>query len=316
MGSPEQIKVFIREFAYEDKHSMSAIENDVRTCGLLVNDYVNSGLMFAHKSFYDLLVAKFFLGKNLQKHDSARTISLALSTSAEYSPRLKNDYVIRKLLAELIASKISLYQSSANPEELCREIFEKCLKTMKQWSFRQTPERLFLKSLRQEASPIYEGRKNDRSTARRFLYLILLFFIICIIFIVRVSSIMIQHHDAAIQHFEELAPIVGSSGIAITRSPWHLQIIICGVFVLLFVLYLVLQAPASKADLTLLTWYYACLDNGVSEAVIMSCFTRKNAALFKQYLRGVNLSKLQAQIEKRRGILRVKERLLHKRNAQ
>ena len=74
------------EFANADENSLSAIMNDVRTCGVLVNDTVNDGLCFAHKSFFDVLVAKFFLGKMLNSDHNAKTIYAAPAKLSAYNP--------------------------------------------------------------------------------------------------------------------------------------------------------------------------------------------------------------------------------------
>ena len=98
----------IQNFANQDENSARAIINDVRSCGVLVNDYVNEGLTFAHKSFYDLLVAKYFLGKYYRKKDEYMIIASILSEVAQYNLKIPRDLVIRKLLAELITMNINV----------------------------------------------------------------------------------------------------------------------------------------------------------------------------------------------------------------
>lgn len=121
---------------------------------------------------------------------------------------------------------------------------------------------------------------------------------------------------------------VDESAFSSLTASW-LLVIICGIIIMFKVLRLLLEIAERYVILAMLTITAPLAfsmggSRSTSEIFTgwcrmygsMSCFTRKNAALFKQYLCGVNLSKLQAQIEKRRRILRVKERLLHKRNAQ
>lgn len=144
----------IQEFAGEDENSLYAIINDVRICGVLVNDYANDGFVFAHKSFYDLLVAKYFLGKEVKFHDSAMLISRALSSSQAYNMRLKKNFVVRKLLAELIASQITVHIGSANDKIKCRKIFDQCYRVITRTRLKCTPQKLFLQALRNEAGTV------------------------------------------------------------------------------------------------------------------------------------------------------------------
>ena len=163
------------EFASQDKNCRLAIINDVRSCGVLINDYVNNGFTFAHKSFYDLLAAKYFMGKELRLHDETMEISAALSKVSAFSPKLKGDYVVRKLLAELVAAKIAMDMSGEDGRRISRKMFDQCARAFFPASLGIKLDKLLrsCKEGRAAESPHLLGRKKN-GEVRRFQLIFLL----------------------------------------------------------------------------------------------------------------------------------------------
>lgn len=296
----------VQEFAREDEHCFTAIMNDVRTCGVLVNDVGNSGLCFAHKSFYDVLAAKFFLGKNMRLHNDASTISDALSKSSAYHPRLKNDVVVRKLLAELISAEIKLRMDGSGDEEKCRKIFEQCRKTIAFWGAGRSPQGLLRRCLRENQGPGQsrrDGPRRHQEQTARLLMIYLVTVICCIGFLVQGARFGRDYREAAGEYYQTLSlpnssvepEIDGMSRIWILAET-------VGISVLVFLLTSVRLRSSrwDKGELILLTWYYACKENQIAEEVILQQFSPKYTAAFTAYIQGRSLTEIQNRLERSR----------------
>lgn len=298
----------VREFADADDNSLSAIINDVRTCGVLVNDTVNEGLCFAHKSFFDVLTAKFFLGKNLENRNEAVTISAALARSPAYNPRLKNDIVVRKLLAELISAEIDVPMEQCDDRTRCRKIFEHCQKAISFQGFWQTPQSMLQRCMREKDVPaagISAMRWRHQQQSRRLLVALLLPVIACVLFLVKGIEFS-QYKMEAADYYSQLSilePTIPSEA----QTMIHIWPIILTVS--LSVIFFMLLGFASrgmslffreKFELILLTWYYACKENQIADEVIFRQFSKKYAAAFAEYVQGRSLTELQDQLERSR----------------
>lgn len=298
----------VREFADADDYSLSAIINDVRTCGVLVSDTANEGLCFAHKSFFDVLVAKFFLGKNLKEHNDAVTISAALARSPTYNPRLKSDIVVRKLLAELISAKVDLSEEHCDDRTRCRKIFEHCQKVISfQWLW-QTPQSVFRRCMREKDAPaagLSAMRWRHQRQSRRLLATLLLPVVSCGLFLIRGIEFSRYKMDAA-NYYRQLSvpkPEI-SSEVQMTIQVWPIILTVALIVILFMFLSLVSRGMSlffrEKSELILLTWYYACKENQIADEVIFQQFSEKYAAAFAEYVQGRSLTELQNQWERSR----------------
>lgn len=298
----------VRDFAREDVNSMLAIINDVRTCGILVNDYVNNGLTFAHKSFFDLLVAKFFMGKSMRLHDANMMISDTLSAVNAYNPRLRGDFVIRKLLAELICAGLSHNLAGTDERLKCRKIFEQCDKAITGSFLKTTPQKLLRVCLRQRGvgAHISHERWKRRKETGRFLSVMLFFFSLILAYLIRTASFSVQMRKEAVIYYGKVS--VSESRI---DSPEFLT----GLFlkmalpmtvaaVVLVLIYTVVfyfeEGSQDRADMVLLTWYYACVEHHISEEVICRQFSDSYAAAFLDYIKGKNLNEIQNKMSRGR----------------
>lgn len=298
----------VRDFAREDINSMLAIINDVRTCGILVNDYVNNGLAFAHKSFFDLLVAKFFMGKSMRLHDANMMISDTLSSVNVYNPRLREDFVIRKLLAELICARLSRKLAGADERLKCRKIFEQCDKAITGSFLKMSPQKLLLVCLRQRdvGTNVSYGRWKRRKEAGRFLTVMLIFLAAVLAYLIRAASLSVQMGKEAVEYYSRVS--VPKSGLDSSETLTELLSIaaspaIVAVAVLLLVYAVVLhfgEGSQDRADMVLLTWYYACVENHISEKVICRQFSSGYEEAFLAYIQGKNLNEIQNKMSRGR----------------
>lgn len=299
-GKPVQV------FAMEDDNSLFAIMNDVRTCGILVNDAGNSGLCFAHKSFYDVLVAKYFLGKNLKLHDSTMLISVSLSKSPSFSPRLKNDIVVRKLLAELISATINVRMEHSDPNAKCRKIFELCQKTISFRGLRRTPQSLFLRCM-QEGENRNSGtdpvRWKHQKESKRLLVIYPFLMISYVLFFVQSIHFNKQYKAHAALFYSEISVPSESldtmSSLIDSLAPYISIVLLCilVIVVLFFVSSKIMLSIQGKDDLVLLTWYYACKEHQISEDIVLQQFSKKYASAFLAYIQGKNFAEIQEQLE-------------------
>ena len=291
----------LRAFAQKDDNALLAVINDVRTCGLLVNDMVTSGLCFAHKSFFDLLVAKFYLGRELRLYDDTMYISQALSRSAAFHPRLKNDLVVRKLLAELISAQVTLRMSGANEGSKCRKLFVQCRKALSYRGFHCTPQKLLLRSREEpEIRQTVAGRQRDLKYKRRLLLLYCMAVGTAVVFLVKGAQFVSQYRDAADQYFAQFdlpEAVLGTEALPANFRPYWLLLLGC--LLLLVVLALLCRKIAltlsEKAGLVLLTWYYACRESGISQKEILQQFPPKYSEMFLDFIQGNSLTELQEQ---------------------
>jgi len=299
----------VREFAHADENSLSAIVNDVRTCGILVNDTANAGLCFAHKSFSDVLTAEFFLGKNLDsQNNNIKIISSALAKSSNYNPRLKNDIVVRKLLAELLAANIDVHTDHCDDGTRCRRIFESCRKAISFPGFPWTPQALFRHYVRNREVPttnLTAMRWQHRRQSRRLLLICVLPVVVSILSI-GMGVRFRQYKDDAVRYYSGLS-IPDPSVYSEVSPPAHIwPTVFAGLLCIgfLVVLYLISNRLSltfrEKSELILLTWYYACKESQIQDTVIFQQFSKNYAAAFEEYLQGKDLTELQDQLEQSR----------------
>lgn len=296
----------VRDFAKDDENSLLAIVNDVRTCGILVNDTANSGLCFAHKSFYDLLVAKFFLGKSLKLHNASMTISNAISKANAYHPRLKNDFVVRKLLAELVSAEIDVRMEHSGEKLKCLKIFEQCKKAFSYHGLRRSPQKMFLYCIREELNEQERSvieRWIPRRESIRLCYFGGVVLLVCVVFLIRCINIGQQYGEEARLYFSNVA-ITGETsdftiGLINSILPYLPLIFLCAIVVVAFYILSskIALSAQGKTDLILFTWYYACKENEVSDNVILKQFSKNYGNAFMAYVQGEKFNKVQKQLE-------------------
>lgn len=299
----------IKNFVQEDTNSLLAIMNDVRACGILVNDYVNNGFAFAHKSFFDLLVAKFYLGKYLRLHDSGMIISDALSNVNAFNPRLKNDYVIRKLLAELISEKICFSSETADEKLKCRKIFKQCRRIIAPFSLWTTPQTLFKTCIREQSISAYPKITRWRRKKEVGRFFLLLFFggpLTLGLFLIRTVRIMGQLGQEAREYYSKVsmpahdAATSGASIYNIANNGIPCIAAIAAAMMIYFIGTKAKKASQNKADLILLTWYYACMDNHISKEIVCQHFSGSYSAAFSNYIEGQQSDELQERLKRKR----------------
>lgn len=294
----------VKNFAQEDVNAMLAIINDVRTCGILVNDYVNNGLTFAHKSFFDLLVAKFYLGKTLQLHDANMLISKTLETVSAFRPRLKGDYVVRKLLAELICEKISLRFDGTNEKMRCIKIFEQCRKTILRLHVSTTPQKLLQICLKKEKDiqELEIGKRKRHKEVRNLIVVLVMILFALVLYLVKVVRLAEQCGEEALRLYEGISlPIEGSGALhplleLLAALGWPCAILLGGAFAVYFLGSVLDNASRDRADMVLFTWYHACVEHHISEATIRRQFPRRYADAFFDYVHGKNVSEVQQKL--------------------
>lgn len=289
----------VSDFAQEDINSMRAIMNDVRTCGILVNDYVNNGLAFAHKSFFDLLVAKFYMGKVLRLHDSSMIISDTLSSVSAYNLKSRGDFAVRKLLAELIASRITMNMKSTSESIRCKKMFEQCQKTIMHFPIRFSPQRLFDMCLKKHKRmrPIGYHERRSLREARRLSMVFLMAPLMMVLYLGRGIQLTMQYREEALKFYRMIRLTKGAAvGGSLTASYKIIAFVFLGVFVgwlaACRVGEIMMVSFRNKADIVLLTWYYTCLENHVSYRTLSKYFSQEDWHVFLKYAEGRNLEKV------------------------
>ena len=293
----------LRAFAQADDNSLVAVMNDVRTCGLLVNDTAASGLCFAHKSFFDLLVAKFYLGKELSLHDETMDISRALSRSAAFNPRLRQDFVVRKLLAELIAGQVNLHMNTTDAAGRSLKIFQQCRRVLSYRGFSGSPQGLLLRSA-EEIQRGWNGGMSRRRSIKsrvRFGMVYLCMALIAVSFLIKSVQINMQYQGEAARYFEGVRSHVETAGPMVRLSeqvPYLPMVFVC--LLTLALIYLLCRRMAlslsGKEGLVLLTWYHACRENGISDQDILGHFSPRYAEAFLALIQGNSLTEIQERL--------------------
>lgn len=287
----------VKEFASQDKNSAWAIINDVRTCGILVNDYVNNGMAFAHKSFFDLLVAKYYMGKHFRHHDQYMVIADALSQANTYNLKNIKEIVTRKLLAELLAAHINM--TVGNDMDACKRIFSQCQKTIMNFPIRYSPRALLRMCLEKEGKSVLASgyRNRSKSETRRFLFLMIPIPMLILIYLVRSAYLVVHYGERAAVYFSNMES--QRRFYEVGNVPEMNQLLIAGIMtgVILVMLFsivrgIVTEYMRSRADLVLLTWYYACQENEIPNQLIKSNFSEKEWRFFRIFIEGRDLNEL------------------------
>lgn len=285
----------VKEFAEKNSDSLFAIINDVRSCGVLVNDYANNGLAFAHKSFLDLLVAKFFAGRMVRLHNRTMLIADSIAAMNAYNIRLKNDFVVRKLTAELISAEVAANIRENNYATKCWKIYEQCYKIIFRFPIVLKPRHMLGMCLKQQKKSriIHSERWNRKGEKTNLLRLFAVGLICMAGFLIRAGQIMFQYE----KEMEELSGMITGSAsdyVYVTSFSW----MILGVLVVLLVsgkIISVLEGKAemsvrNRADIMMLTWYYSCLDNHIPQKEILRWFPKRSKNAFLKYVEGININ--------------------------
>lgn len=127
----------------------------------------------------------------------------------------------------------------------------------------------------------------------------------CIVFI-RFGSISGQYKDNAVLYYSGLSIPDPSaySEVEPSANIWPTSLAFLLYIGFLGALYLVSSRLSltfqEKSELILLTWYYACKESQIPDAVIFQQFSEDYAVAFKDYIQGKDLAELQNQFEKSR----------------
>ena len=287
----------IQEFANEDPNSARAIINDVRACGVLVNDYANEGLTFAHKSFYDLLVAKYFFGKYYRKQDEYMIIASALSRTTQYNLRIPKDLVIRKLLAELITMNIQV--KAQNQQAVCEKIFCQCRDSIINIPIRFTKKRLLHmcgeERLEQTIQKVNGSREKER---KRFAYIMCIIPIAMIGYLLQNIYYSIRYEQEAILYDLQMRGwnVASVNGKIKTNNHYiMIGVLVIVMVVLIFIIVNMITTMylSSAAEIVLLTWYFTCKDYGIPDNVIRKNFSKKDWHQFQINIIDGNLNRLE-----------------------
>lgn len=292
----------VKEFAEQDKDSALAIINDVRTCGILVNDKSNNGLAFAHKSFFDLLVAKFYLGKYRKDYGNNLIIYNALSKVSAFNPRLGNDLVIRKLLAELISAQICVDLKTLRKRDQCKKIFEQCRKMIIRFPSHATPEKLLRTCIKNQSIKMYSNNKRKireemQTLHKRQLRILFGFILSMCAYIIKVISLSVKLGSEMV-HLNVLS---AEAEMAVSSPNFEINVlfymvILAGIFIIVRTGMSPGNSPESKADIVLLTWYYACIENKIPENVIYRYFSKSYGNIFADYIKGKSMNQIQRKM--------------------
>lgn len=247
---------------------------------------MNEGLTFAHKSFYDLLVAKYFLGKYYRKKDEYMIIASTLSEVAQYNLKIPRDLVIRKLLAELITMNINVKKN--NQQAACEKIFVQCRNLIINAPLYLRPKSL-LKMCNVDKNEMLKTRSRGyyRQEKKRLLQIMYVVPLVAVVFMIRNVYNMNQYREAARQYYMHVQTGVTKVFLNMdTVFHYNIQIVFlvaCVILLVSGVLREMLRKHfSSVAEIILLTWYFTCKEKGIEKEVLKKNFSRDEWKQFER----------------------------------
>lgn len=199
----------------------------------------------------------------------------------------------------------------------CKKIFERCQKAISYHGLLCSPQKL-LRSILQEnenngniTSRTLRWRHHNESN--RMMIVIPAMILMCAIFIFQCFRLTDLYQHRAAEFYADLPIVDKPVGVSINIleiiAPYRYPLTLLGVFIfaLYFISVLKTRSAQEKAELVLLTWYYACIENQIPRQVIFQQFSREYVCAFHLYLQGKSLTEIQEriQIEKRRPTIRI-----------
>lgn len=287
----------VKAFVEKDDDSLLAVINDVRSCGVLVNDNANNGLAFAHKSFFDLLVAKFFAGRLIRGHNQDMLIADSIASINSYNIKLKNDFVVRKLTAELISTEAAANVRQSGCITKCRKMYDQCYRIIFRYPFVLKPQLMLRLCLNQQKRSrlVSVERWNRGKESKRVLLLFGTALICMVIFLIRAGQIMLTYQNE-VEQFSKMYSRFEGVQMPVLSVSW-IMIMLAVILTAAGALVSALEGKAeislqNRADIMMLTWYYSCLDNHISEKEILRTFPKKMRRAFLNYVDSRSLNNL------------------------
>lgn len=287
----------LRDFADGGIHNKEALITDIRVCGILVRDEASDNFHFAHKSYYDLLIAKCFLGEYLPNNRTISIMSKALFRQRNFKTTLKNkDVCSKKMLAELIAPEIALDPSVNTAKKKSLTILKQVYKIIygKKAPKRILPHICFKRYISAPVDNVSEKRRGlNKNISKYFLRLIGIFLImlICMLaFIFREISFIYSFKNIAISTFEKRnfvgIEFYNEVFIKFITIPIGLGIISN------YLIKIVRKNSLHKLELVLYIWYFASKEVQLTFDEITSTFPKSLKPQFKAFIEELTEQKI------------------------
>ena len=140
-------------------------------------------------------------------------------------------------------------------------------------------------------------RNRSKSETRRFLFLMIPIPMLILIYLVRSAYFVVHYGERAAVYFSNMES--QRRFYEVGSVPEMNQLLIAGIMtgVILVMLFsivrgIVTEYMKSRADLVLLTWYYACQENEIPNQLIKSNFSEKEWRFFRIFIEGRDLNEL------------------------
>jgi hypothetical protein len=293
-----------RDFYFDSQRpeNRSSIITDIRTCGVLVNDEMLNSFTFAHKSFYDLLVAKCFWGKYLPNNDVYHTISGCAFERPNVTIKAirSSDLTHKKLLTELL---VPLFvdadgEDGHNPLFL----FKKCYKLIVSPFFGKVSPSNAFKNYRAmlNIEPVQANSSAKKMEIRRFLLMSVIAMPLCIVaFFAQWVHLSVTLKEEAVAAFKisssyvERMNLPDNSYIEPSRI-WVILALILFLSGLIAAIYFIRKRInkdyAKKVDVAFFVWYYASQDAGIPTEALLNCFNNKTREQFHVFISRLELN--------------------------
>jgi len=283
-------------YYYENAKTKEAIFADIRTCGVLTREEALDKLVFTHKSFMDLLVAKCFYWKILPNNNDNNTMSRAVIAITKTRSLRYSDIGNRRLLAELIMHHIADTKSHKEFSADFRTMFHQCYRfVVNGFSYKAEPQKIFKKycKITKDSNYLYDEEHQQGNVSRNEALRLLLFPVVILpIVIIAFIGKSIQTFSMYSAQAQESITRTGSSLQSAIPLPETLKWVLLGALAVILVALLATHFIAKywqtrfaeMAGTALYAWYYGCLFEGFSDEIILKDFGANYAERFRKFV--------------------------------
>lgn len=258
----------IKDFIMVNSDSFEGIITEIRVCGIVVFDENYKGFIFSHNSFYDLLIAKYFL--NLISTETNEYTYMCDACKKIYGDLLirKAQFSQQKMLAELLPNKIKLL-NSLNEKENCIYLFKKIFRFMTKKKLCIIPRRIIAKQIRHKTIEKRVPEKIGITKAMRNKVVLTALIIVSLFAGTLCKLLYISLNDKfKIDAVPQIINNNNNMNYKSTPLSWICIIVVIVIFVVLLIT--TNKASPKENDIALKTWYYCCRNSGISEETILS----------------------------------------------
>lgn len=224
-------------------------------------------------------------------------IADSIASINSYNIKLKNDFVVRKLTAELISTEAAANVRQSGCITKCRKMYDQCYRIIFRYPFVLKPQLMLRLCLNQQKRSrlVSVERWNRGKESKRVLLLFGTALICMVIFLIRAGQIMLTYQNE-VEQFSKMYSRFEGVQMPVLSVSW-IMIMLAVILTAAGALVSALEGKAeislqNRADIMMLTWYYSCLDNHISEKEILRTFPKKMRRAFLNYVDSRSLNNL------------------------